>query len=64
VGDLNINLNSAPSLQLPRGYPLLRRILDNFHFVDVLLEAGEDGPTWRGGGGASRQFIQTRPHMC
>lgn len=50
VGDLNINLNSAPSLQLPRGYPLLRRILDNFHFVDVLLEAGEDGPTWRGGG--------------
>jgi hypothetical protein len=51
VGDLNINTNSSAFAPPPPGAALLDRIMSDFHLVDVLHEAGKDGPTWRGRGG-------------
>ncbi len=51
IGDLNINMSSSPFTPLSPGGILLDRIISSFHLVDVLGEAGEDGPTWRGRGG-------------
>ncbi len=52
IGDLNVNMNSSPFTPPSPGEVLLDRIVSSFHLVDVMREAGEVGPTWRGRGGS------------